>query len=266
MNMHFLIETPPGCNEIVSEAQETLASLIKELPKTEDSRSIAAESNVDRLCREESKFFVLKEGNLKFKVGETLISILEPGDIIGLDYQVQIPNATVLADLAVVVDSYEKSQVFEAIKGDAKKAEQWTNFLNQQISMYFLLSGDVSRGGFEARTEVVNFQAGETMLEQGSEGKEVYHLIEGAADVLVDGVKVGEVKEDEVFGALAALTNSPRSASVVATRGSIAIRVPEDQFLDLIKSKPSTVLALIKDMAMAIRKLNGKIVEMSELK
>jgi CRP-like cAMP-binding protein len=115
-------------------------------------------------------------------------------------------------------------------------------------------------GDETAPPEVRYFEAGETMIQQGGTNDEVYTLIEGSAEALVDGVKVGDIKSDEIFGAIAAIAGVPRTASVVATSRCMAISLPKGDFLHLLKSRPSTVLRLIQDMARALASANDRVV------
>src|SRR5690625_7337213 len=79
----------------------------------------------------------------------------------------------------------------------------------------------------------MHFSAGETIIAQGAEADRVFTLLEGKAEALRDGVKVGEVHADEIFGALAVFTRQRRMASVVAISDCTVLAVPKDEFIDL---------------------------------
>ena len=62
------------------------------------------------------------------------------------------------------------------------------------------------------------------------------------------------------FGAMAALTHADRSATVKAKTACSVVKVPKEQFTDLIKSNPATIHSLLIDMANSIVNLNEQLV------
>lgn len=75
--------------------------------------------------------------------------------------------------------------------------------------------------------EPLTFDAGETIVEQGSSGDSFYIIVEGSATVHKstddetcipqEDNKVGGLKKGDYFGELALLTQRPRQATVVAS-------------------------------------------------
>ena len=78
--------------------------------------------------------------------------------------------------------------------------------------------------------------------------------------LLVDDVTVGRIGEGEIFGAMAALTHADRSATVRAKTACSVVKVPREQFTELIKSNPATIHSLLVDMANSIVNLNEQLV------
>ena len=60
---------------------------------------------------------------------------------------------------------------------------------------------------------------------------------------------------------MAALTHADRSATVRARSRCSVVKVPNSQFTDLIRSNPSTIHALLTDMANSIVSLNEQLVQ-----
>jgi CRP-like cAMP-binding protein len=111
--------------------------------------------------------------------------------------------------------------------------------------------------------EIRQYSKGQEIIRQGGTDNEVYTLISGAADVIVDNTKVGEIQRDEIFGAIAALTDTPRTAQVMALSECTVLVVPADRFHSLLSSRPETVTKLIEDMARTIISSNEKIITLS---
>jgi CRP-like cAMP-binding protein len=112
----------------------------------------------------------------------------------------------------------------------------------------------VATPGFEL------YEPGDTIIRQGERADYVFNLTSGSADVLVDDVPVGRISEGEIFGAMAALTHADRSATVKARTACSVVKVPKEQFTDLIKTNPATIHSLLIDMANSIVNLNEQLV------
>jgi CRP/FNR family transcriptional regulator, cyclic AMP receptor protein len=109
-----------------------------------------------------------------------------------------------------------------------------------------------------------HFVAGEAIIAQGQMADLVYTLIEGSADALRDGVKVGEIHENEIFGALAVFTGQPRMASVVARTDCTVMMVDKDEFIQLIERQPQVAIGLIEEMASKINDLNNQLLALKK--
>jgi len=73
---------------------------------------------------------------------------------------------------------------------------------------------------------------------------------------------VGDIRRDELFGAIAALTDTPRTATVKADVSCSVLVVPSTSFKALLTSRPDTVTKLIEDMARTIISTNDKILSL----
>ena len=80
---------------------------------------------------------------------------------------------------------------------------------------------------------------------------------------LITGYGVGRIGEGEIFGAMAALTHADRSATVRAKTHCSVVKVPKEQFTELIRSNPATIHSLLVDMANSIVNLNEQLVGLS---
>lgn len=109
-----------------------------------------------------------------------------------------------------------------------------------------------------------NFAPGDTIINQGDNADLVYTLIEGHADAVCDGVKVGEIHQNEIFGALAVFTGQPRIASVVARTECTVMMVNKDDFVQLIYQQPQISVGVIEEMAAKINELNSQILSLKK--
>ena len=84
--------------------------------------------------------------------------------------------------------------------------------------------------------------------------------LEGEADVLLNDRGIARVTTGEMFGTVAALTQSHRNATVRAKTDCSVLQVPTEHFSELIRSHPAAVERLLVDMAKSITQLNEEVV------
>ena len=106
-----------------------------------------------------------------------------------------------------------------------------------------------------------NCQPGEVIIKEGDEAEHVYTIISGEADVFADGIKVGEIGVDEVFGAMAVFTGEKRSATVQARTACTIMAVPQADFVHLIEAQPKAAVNLIDNLARRIVAMNQQLIE-----
>jgi len=109
-----------------------------------------------------------------------------------------------------------------------------------------------------------HFAPGETIINQGDTADLVYTLIEGQANAICDGVKVGEIHQNEIFGALAVFTRQTRIASVIAQTECTVMMVNKDDFIQLIFEQPQISVAVIEEMAAKINELNNQLLSLKK--
>jgi hypothetical protein len=84
------------------------------------------------------------------------------------------------------------------------------------------LSTTIMRGG--EKPEIRTVKKGRTLVEQGAPGDELYLLLDGVLDVVVDGVPVAEVGPGAILGERALLEGGRRTATLRAlTKCQIAV-------------------------------------------
>ncbi len=92
--------------------------------------------------------------------------------------------------------------------------------LEREISRELMTSGiDLARRTLEP---------GDTLVEQGKPGDDLYLLVDGVLAVVVDGDEVGEIGPGAIVGELASLHEGKRTATLTArTRSRVAVIPPE---------------------------------------
>jgi hypothetical protein len=88
------------------------------------------------------------------------------------------------------------------------------------------LSASIMADG--AKLERRTYDAGEALITQGEEGRELFLILDGIVDVEVDGDEVAELGPGTLLGEMALLEGGTRQASVYATTPLRAVVVPPE--------------------------------------
>ncbi|MEI9898225.1 MAG: FAD-dependent oxidoreductase [Chthoniobacter sp.] len=83
-----------------------------------------------------------------------------------------------------------------------------------------------------------HFEAGETVFATGDFGDKVYFIVKGEATVEREGVTVAELKNGDVFGEVALISNHPRGATVRAVTAVDVVVVSREAFKELLGCLP----------------------------
>ena len=114
------------------------------------------------------------------------------------------------------------------------------------------------------------FAAGEQILDQLDETRDVYFITQGRVRVVnftVQGKEVAldDLHEGDYFGELAAFDGRPRSSSVIAIEASGIAKMSPERFLKLIQNYPKLSLRVLTNMAGIIHASTERIVDLSKL-
>jgi len=124
--------------------------------------------------------------------------------------------------------------------------------LGQQLQALF---PDIDAGALafmQQRLEWVELAAGETLIHQGERGDSAYLTISGRLRVYVaedSGPRVvRELSRGQVIGEMSLYTGEPRSATVVAVRDSVLVRLAKPHFEAVLLQHPQVSLAFTRQM------------------
>jgi len=209
------------------------------------------------------KFYVVDSGSITARYKGSTVFILDEGDLLLPD----IAGHTNV-DIAVLYGSeagaslyaYPAMEFMQKVFGDPTGVKLWTRMLITYSGMMLRLTASLTNSETAATPGFELYEPGDVIIEQGERADFVFNLTSGIADVLVDDVIVGRISEGEIFGAMAALTHADRSATVKAKTLCSVVKVPKEQFTDLIRSNPATIHSLLVDMANSIVNLNEQLV------
>ena len=93
----------------------------------------------------------------------------------------------------------------------------------------------------------------------------MYLLLEGEVTLTARGKPIGVVKTGEIFGEMAAITDSPRSATALAKTACRVIALDDKQFQAALKAKPEFALMLMGMMILRLRIMIGRLTRLRAL-
>jgi signal-transduction protein with cAMP-binding, CBS, and nucleotidyltransferase domain len=255
--MLLLGERPNYVDQLTGRLKKLSAKLFESIPP---GKTTTLSSTNDLYALESSEhLFIVKSGSVSGYFDSRLCLYYETGDLIGLTQCYQLPSLRVSVDEPTVVEEFEADTLLRFVNETKERQAIWSSYLITLTSLYQDAFGRNQTNVEQPQTGFLNFAEGQVIIQQGDEASEVFTILSGSADVYVDGTLVGDVQQDEIFGAMAVFTGEKRSATVKATSACTVLAVPREEFITLIKSHPQTTMTLIENMARRISTLNGQL-------
>ena len=221
--------------------------------------------NIDDLYRhyDRDNIFLVQGGIVQLTNGQTPLTNFEEGDLAGITQSFNFPTPRLhIAEYAELV-IIDRDRFLRHIYENKRLQHYWSHFLICQNALLLEQVAQIHHDQEKPHSGFQNIAAGQTIINQGAAAEHVYTILSGIADVFVDGVKVGELAEDEVFGAMAVFTHEPRSATVVAQTNCTVMAVPHDDFVHLIEAQPQAAVNLIENLSRRINMMNRQLLEKS---
>ncbi|OUS30234.1 hypothetical protein A9Q99_07110 [Gammaproteobacteria bacterium 45_16_T64] len=203
--------------------------------------------------------YVITQGAVAHEQESATLFHYDIGDMFGLDHENHPSPYRLYAAGPFSLRRYHRAELLTAMSNHADIAKIWADFLIEECKRRTCIISLVEQGIDKASLGFVHYQEGDVIIEQGTTADSVYSIVEGHAEVFVNDIKVGEVLENEIFGAMALLTNSPRTAKVVASCTCMILVVPKEQFETLMKTHPHICMNLMENMARKIVSLNEQV-------
>lgn len=116
-------------------------------------------------------------------------------------------------------------------------------------------------------SERVQFAGGQRFFSQGDVSDAAYVILEGRAHVLLNTpngeIKVAELAGNALVGEMGILSDTPRSATIMAVEPTTALRIDKRVFLELLAHFPQMSLAIMRELAQRLERTNAQLVAQS---
>ena len=123
----------------------------------------------------------------------------------------------------------------------------------------FALFGDLQTPqllGVAGLFEEVAIPQGERILRQGLTGSGFYVILEGSADVIVDGTQRATLHRGDFFGEVSILLGEPPTADVVATSPLLCIVIAGPAVESFLVAYPRIMFRMLQAQARRLRNAN----------
>ncbi len=235
-----------------------------------------------RLFHEDAKMYLLVEGEVKLVIGKKVIDSFGPGEIFGEMAPIsEMPrSATAVAKTACRALSMGMSQFHEALSRTPEFALMLMSIMinrlrltDARLGMRHALPTAAERHEGRVFEKAIladllreaggivplRIVPGKSIMTASETGLYMYVVLEGRVAVSVQGKVVERVGPGGVFGEMALIDDSPRAASAVAETDCLLLPISRNDFLALVKNKPSFAMALLKTLADRLRFMTSHI-------
>lgn len=110
-----------------------------------------------------------------------------------------------------------------------------------------------------AGAPIRSFKAGEIIFRHGDPAEELYVVKSGKVEIRLGNRLLDTLPELSIFGEMALIDHSPRSATVVAASDATVVPVDEKQFLFLVSRTPHFALNVMRVLAQRLRTTNSVV-------
>ena len=256
--MYLLGEQPAYADHLIAKLQSIPRRLLEGLAPTGADVSYECVEDLSSVLSN-NQLYLIEDGLLHAVVDNRPLFYLQEGDLMGLRQGIDFPNCTYRTEESIRLRPYLRGEVFRHINDCPERQELFIQYLIGQTALLSDALARAKQPQVRPATGFKRFAPGETMIHQGEPAEHVFVITEGHASAYVDGIKDGEVQQDEIFGAMAVFTREKRSASVIAGTLCTVMVIPKEQFLNLMQSNPRIAHSLIESMARRIDLLNRQL-------
>ena len=115
-------------------------------------------------------------------------------------------------------------------------------------------------------SERLTFQEGQNVCQQGDIGDAAYLVVDGTADVVIEGpdggkLTVAQIARNAFVGEIAILCEVPRTATITATSRLDTLRISKDLFFRLVNEFPTMAVEIMRELARRQDATNQQLTE-----
>jgi CRP/FNR family cyclic AMP-dependent transcriptional regulator len=217
------------------------------------------------------RMYLLITGEVEMRVQGKPIGVVRVGEIFGEMAAIAqaARTATAIAKTASSTIGMDEKQFQAALQQAPEFALMMMSVMNQRVrSTITRLAASRNLHAGEAKETAVfdkkmlaaltgllrgqqpaRFEPGKMIMQEGQQGNVMFVVLEGRVGISIKGGLVGRAGPGGVFGEMALVDQSPRSASAIAETPCALIAITREGFLHLVKTSPAFGAALLAGIA-----------------
>ena len=123
----------------------------------------------------------------------------------------------------------------------------------------------------EARCRWGNYTPNEQIIDQGSDNRDIFFVVNGAVRVVNFSTTGREIafanlSSGSYFGEISAIDGQPRTAAIVAIEETTLASLSSETFLDLLFERPPIAMKVMRQLCSIIRVADDRIMDLSTLR
>jgi CRP/FNR family transcriptional regulator, cyclic AMP receptor protein len=232
----------------------------------------AENEKASRMLLKRDKMYFLVDGQVGLTVRGRTIGVVKVGEIFGEMATISASprSATAVARSACRVIALDDKQFYSALQKTPQFALMMLGVMIERLrGMIAKLSGVPSAETRESRVfdkkllaslqaglgdqALVRYQRGNVIMVTGQTGALMYVVLEGRVAISIRGAVIERVGPGGVFGEMALIDQSPRSANAAAETDCALLAINRSVFLNLVKSEPTFGISLLAASAERVR-------------
>jgi CRP/FNR family transcriptional regulator, cyclic AMP receptor protein len=232
----------------------------------------AENEKASRMFLKRDKMYLLVEGEVALSAKGKALGAVKVGHIFGEMATISDSprSASAVARSECRVIALDDKQFYSALQKKPEFALMMLGMLIQRLrAMIAQLSGVPNAEARESRVfdkkllaslqgglgdqATVRYDKGKIIMVAGQTGALMYVVLEGRVSITIRGAVVERVGPGGVFGEMALVDQSPRSANAVAESDCALLAINRNVFLNLVKSDPTFGISLLSGMAERVR-------------
>ncbi len=104
-----------------------------------------------------------------------------------------------------------------------------------------------------------SYKAGEIIFKEGEPASELFVIQQGSVAILLGNRRLDTLGPKAMFGEMAIVDGSPRSASAIAETAVTLVPVSEKQFIFLVGHTPYFALKVLRQLSRRLRTANTAV-------
>ena len=219
------------------------------------------------------KMYLLVEGEVALVRGKKVLYIIKGGEIFGEMAAIsRLPrSATATARTNCRALTLDPKQFQSSIQKTPEFALMLMNIIINRLRLTAaIVRKDLSDGGKTPETRVFDAKllaelvehlphppahthVNKVIMKEGDGGVFMYVVVDGVVSISVKDHVVGRIAAGGIFGEMALIDQSPRTATATAETDCELLSINRNVFLNMVKTNPGFAVALLKGLADRLR-------------